>query len=73
MERLGQLKQSLGLDHAREMWQAVKERVGLGNRDMGDAASRIDATMAPQHQQEQQQEWTARDWAKYEMDMGRER
>ena len=73
MARLGQLKQSLGLDHAREVWETVKERVGLNNRDMGDAASRIDATMAPQHQQEQQQEWTARDWARYEMDMGRER
>ena len=70
---LEQVKQSLGLDRAREVWQAVKERVGLNNRDMGDAASRIDATMAPQQRQEPEQEWSARDWARYEMDMGRER
>ena len=73
MERLGQLKQSLGLDHAREVWQAVKAAVGVRQQDMGDAAQRVSAVLARQPQQEMQQEYSARDWARYEQDMGRER
>ena len=73
VERLGQLKQSLGLDHAREVWQAVKAAVGVRQQDMGDAAQRVSAVLARQPQQEMQQEYSARDWAQYEQDRGMER
>ena len=71
--RLGQLKESLGLDRAREVWQAVKAAVGVRQQDMGDAAQSVSAVLARQPQQEMQQEYTARDWARYEQDRGMER
>lgn len=70
--RLGQLKESLGLDHAREVWQAVKAAVGVRQQDMGDAAQHVSAVLARQPQAEQQ-EYSARDWARYEQDRGMER
>lgn len=79
-ERVSQLKERLGLDRAREAWQAMRERVGLAKADMGDAAHRVSAALRPEppsledKMREYSEAYSARDWARYaEQDRGMER
>ena len=80
IERVTQLREQLGLKRAGEIVRDVRDRVCQGRemlREMlGDkAADRVNDALGAgrQPQQEPQQEYTARDWARYEQDMGRER
>ena len=73
---MSQLKERLGLDRAREAWQAVKAHVGLAKADMGDAAHRVSAALRsePPSLEDKMQEYSARDYARYaEQDRGMER
>ena len=79
VERVTQLREQLGLKRAGEIVRDVRDRVCQGRemlREMlGDkAADRVnDALEAGRQQQEPQQEYSARDWARYEQDRGMER
>ena len=77
---MSELRQQLGRAQAIEVFKDVRDRVANGREALhamlGDkAADRVNDALAQhqQPQQEQQQEWTARDYARYEQDMGRER
>ena len=75
-DRVSQLRERLGLDRAREAWQAVKAAVGLAKADMGDAAHRVSVALRPEPPslEDKQQEYSARDYARYaEQDRGMER
>ena len=80
VERVSELRQQLGRAQAVEIFKDVRDRVANGREALhamlGDkTADRVNDALgaARQPQAEQQQEWTARDYARYEQDMGRER
>ena len=75
-----ELRQQVGLERAREIVSDVRDRVCQGRemlREMlGDkVADRVNDALGAgrQPQAEQQQEYSARDWARYEQDRGMER
>ena len=77
---MSELRQQLGRAQAVEIFKDVRDRVANGREALhamlGDkTADRVNDALgaARQPQAEQQQEWTARDYARYEQDMGRER
>ena len=81
VERVSQLREQLGQERAVEIVKDVRDRIGQG-REMFRAlltdkvANRVNEALGwvrPQQEPEQQQEYSARDWAQYEQDMGRER
>ena len=82
VERVSQLREQLGQERAVEIVKDVRDRIGQG-REMFRAlltdkvANRVNEALGwvrqQEPQQEQQQEYSARDWARYEQDRGMER
>ena len=79
VERVSELRQQLGRAQAIEVFKDVRDRVADGREALHNLltdkfAARVNDALA-QHQQEpeQQQEYSARDWARYEQDRGMER
>ena len=74
-----ELRQQVGFERAVEIFKDVRDRVANGREALhamlGDkAADRVnDALDRHQQEPEQQQEYSARDWAQYEQDRGMER
>ena len=80
VERVTELREQLGRAQAIEVFKDVRDRVADGREALHNLltdkfADRVNDALAQhqQPQQEQQQEYSARDWARYEQDMGRER
>ena len=76
---MSELRQQLGRAQAIEVFKDVRDRVADGREALHNLltdkfAARVNDALA-QHQQEpeQQQEYSARDWARYEQDRGMER
>ena len=75
-----ELREQLGRAQAIEVFKDVRDRVADGREALHNLltdkfADRVNDALA-QHQQpqpEQQQEYSARDWAQYEQDRGMER
>ena len=80
VERVTELREQLGRAQAIEVFKDVRDRVADGREALHNLltdkfADRVNDALA-QHQQpqpEQQQEYSARDWAQYEQDRGMER